>query len=118
RAFFEGVIRDHLDLGRPDQVSLTFDRRVTRRTPGTFRTRVITRGVDPQIHANYKSSRIKGQRVAVLFTKTYGRVLTPGIALLDPALPEHLAKRSPLAVDWRRFNTTLEEFMTQEMIAA
>lgn len=30
------------------------------------------------------------------------------LALLDPALPEHLTKRSPLAVDWRRFNHTVE----------
>lgn len=59
-----------------------------------------------------------GRRVAVLFTKTYGRVLTPGLALLDPALPEHLSQRSPLAVDWRRFNTTLEGFMSRELIAA
>ena len=28
RAFFEGVIRDHLDVGRPDQVVLIFDRKL------------------------------------------------------------------------------------------
>jgi hypothetical protein len=59
RAFFEGLIRDHLDLGRPDQVSLTFGRKVTAKTPGPFRTKVITRGVDPEITCYYKSSRIK-----------------------------------------------------------
>jgi hypothetical protein len=63
RAFFEGLIRDHLDLGRPDQVSLVFDRKVRlagpRPTPGTYRTKVITDGVDPQIVSYYKSSRIK-----------------------------------------------------------
>jgi hypothetical protein len=59
RAWFEGVIRDHLDLGRPDQVALLFDRRVSSRTPGCFRTRVITRGVDPILSCYYKSSRIK-----------------------------------------------------------
>lgn len=59
RAFFEGVIRDHLDLGRPDQVALIFDRRVTKRTPGRFKTKVLTRGVDPQVSCYYKSSRIK-----------------------------------------------------------
>jgi hypothetical protein len=63
RAFFEGLIRDHLDLGRPDQVSLVFDRSIRlagpRPTPGTFRTRVITRGVDPQIVCYYRSSRLK-----------------------------------------------------------
>ena len=59
RAFFEQLIRDHLDVGRPDSVSLIFDRRVTRRTPGAFRTKVITNGVDPQVTCYYKSSRIK-----------------------------------------------------------
>ena len=63
RAFFEGLIRDHLDLGRPDQVSLVFGRGIRlagpRPTPGTFRTQVITRGVDPEITCRYKSSRIK-----------------------------------------------------------
>ncbi|MQB01207.1 MAG: hypothetical protein GEU78_13100 [Actinobacteria bacterium] len=59
RAFFEGVIRDHLDVGRPDQVALIFDRRLRHNTPGTFRTKVITKGVDPQITCYYKSSRIK-----------------------------------------------------------
>ena len=38
RIFFEEVIRENLDLGRPDQVQLIFERRVTRRTPGRFRT--------------------------------------------------------------------------------
>jgi len=59
RMWFEGVIRDHLDVGRPDQIALVFHRRVTRCTPGTFRTRVWTRGVDPPRCCNYKSSRIK-----------------------------------------------------------
>ena len=59
RVFFEDVIRENLDLGRPDQVSLIFNKRVNRRTPGPFRTRVITEGVTPSIHVDYKHSRIK-----------------------------------------------------------
>lgn len=59
RAFFEEVIRENLDIGRPSQVQLIFDRRVTKRTPGRFRTRVITEGVIPSLHVDYKSSRIK-----------------------------------------------------------
>ena len=59
RVFFEQVIRENLDLGRPDQVQLIFGRRVTRRTPGRFRTRVITAGVIPSLHVDYKHSRIK-----------------------------------------------------------
>jgi hypothetical protein len=59
RVFFEEVIRENLDVGRPDQVQLIFNRRVTRRTPGKFRTRVITEGVVPSLHVDYKRSRIK-----------------------------------------------------------
>ena len=59
RVFFEEVIRENLDIGRPGQVQLIFDRRVTTRTPGRFRTRVITDGVVPSLHVDYKSTRIK-----------------------------------------------------------
>lgn len=272
RAFFEGVIRDHLDIGRPDRVSILFGRRISRRTPGAFRTRVITEGVDPQLSITYRSSRLKqyfkehralrtetvigdtydfgigrrvcpenwsalravgeaantrlcdaqaadarpapdvvtfglvtrpsrtpdglaapglrfgdpramallsaiigfdhliagltnrglrervtvllgceytarqatydlrrlrrkgliaripgrhryrltalGRRVAVLFVKTYGRVLTPGLVALDPDLPARMASRSPLATAWRRLDSTLDAFIGREMIAA
>jgi hypothetical protein len=59
RIFFEEVIRENLDIGRPSQVSLVFDRRISRRTPGRFRTRVITDGVVPSLHVDYKKTRIK-----------------------------------------------------------
>jgi hypothetical protein len=272
RAFFEGVIRDHLDIGRPSQVALIFDRRISKQTPGTFRTKVITKGVDPQLVCYYRSSRIKqyfkehralrtetvigdtrdfgigrrvtsdnwralravgeqanrrlcdaqatdarpapdvvtlarvtrpsttpdglhapgmrfgdprvmavlaallgfchlpvgftnhqlvelvgalldlsyssrqatydlrrlirkgliqrlpgtqrylltplGRRVAVLFTKAYGRVLAPGLATLDPALPAELVGRTPLAVAWRGFNHALDTYIDQQVLAA
>ncbi len=273
RAFFEGLIRDHLDVGRPSQVALIFDRTITKQTPGTFRTKVITKGVDPQLCCYYRSSRIKqyfkehralrtetvicdtrdfgigrrvtsdnwralravgehanrrlcdaqavdarpapdvvtlqqvtrpsttpdglhapsmrfgdprvmavlaalvgfchllvgftnhqltelvgalldttsyssrqatydlrrllrkglivripgthrylltplGRRMAVLFTKTYGRVLAPGLAVLDPALPAELAGRTPLAVAWRGLNQALDTFIDHQVLAA
>jgi len=63
RIFFEQVIRDNLDIGRPDYVSLVFDRRLHRKgrnkTPGRFRTRVITTGVTPSLHVDYKHTTIK-----------------------------------------------------------
>jgi len=59
RIFFEEIIRENLDLGRPDQVQLLFQRRVTKKTPGRFRTRVLTQGVIPSLHVDYKNSRIK-----------------------------------------------------------
>lgn len=265
RAFFEGVIRDHLDVGRPDSVAILFNRRISRRTPGTFRTKVITEGVDPQLSCYYRASRLKqyfkehralrtetvigdtrdfgigrrvcptnwsalravgeaanarlcdaqaadarpapdvvtfdqvtrpsqtsdgltapglrfgdprvmallaalvgfghliagftnrgirermtvllesdyssrqatydlrrlkrkgliqrlpgrqryqltplGRRIAVLFVKTYGRVLTPGIIALDPALPADLVDRSPLSLAWKRLDRTLDDYL-------
>src|SRR5579859_3710786 len=59
RIFFEEVIRENLDIGRPKQVQLIFDRWITRSTPGLFRTRVITDGVVPSLHVDYKGTRIK-----------------------------------------------------------
>ena len=272
RAFFEGVIRDHLDIGRPSRVALIFNRRITTKTPGTFRTAVITDGVEPQVSCYYKSSRIKqyfkdhralrtetvicntrdfgvgrrvnrdnwralravgdqanqrlcdaqasdarpapdvaaltavvgpsttedgqhapalrfgdarvmavlaalvgfvhlmagfdnhamatrvaalldrpygsrqatydlrrlrrkgliirlqghhryqltplGRQVAVLFTKTYGRVLAPGMTMLDPRLAPEIRNRSPLAVAWNHFDHTLAKFITDGLAAA
>ena len=63
RVFFEHVIRDNLDIGRADHIGLVFNRRIhhgrKRRTPGRFRTRVITDGVTPSLHADYKHTTIK-----------------------------------------------------------
>ena len=58
RLVFEQVLHENLDLGRPDQVQLVFNLRITRRTPGRFRTRVITNGVIPSLYVDYKSSKI------------------------------------------------------------
>lgn len=59
RVFFEEIIRENLDLGRPDQVQLIFERRVNKRTPGRFRTRVLTEGVIPSLHVDYQNTKIK-----------------------------------------------------------
>jgi len=63
RVFFEQLIRDNLDLGRPDKASLIFNRQVRLRgrrpTPSRWRTRVITPEVTPSIHVDYKHSKIK-----------------------------------------------------------
>ena len=63
RVLFEDIIRGNLDAGRPDRISLIFDRRIVRTgrrpTPGRFRTRVITSGVEPSLHVDYKHSKIK-----------------------------------------------------------
>jgi hypothetical protein len=63
RIFFEQVIRDNLDLGRPDRVGLVFGRSIyngaKNRTPGRFRTRVITSDVTPSLHIDYKHTTVK-----------------------------------------------------------
>jgi hypothetical protein len=63
RIFFDQAIRDNLDIGRPDQVGLIFNRRIHTKgrhpTPSRFRTRVITDGVTPSLHVDYKNTKIK-----------------------------------------------------------
>jgi hypothetical protein len=59
REFFEEVIRDNLDVGRPDRVQLLFERRITKQTPGRFRTRVLTEGVQPSLRFDYKHTAVK-----------------------------------------------------------
>jgi hypothetical protein len=59
REFFEHVIRENLDLGRPDRVQLVFGRRVYRNTPSRFVTQVVQAGVQPNLHLTYKHSGVK-----------------------------------------------------------
>ena len=63
RAWFEAAIGAHLDLGRPERVSLVVNRAVVDRgkhkTPGRFATEVITRDTAPQLQVHYKSSKAK-----------------------------------------------------------
>jgi hypothetical protein len=63
RIFLEQMIRDNLDLGRPDKISLIFGRRIRngrkRPTRSDFRTRVVTDGVTPAVRVEYKHSKIK-----------------------------------------------------------
>lgn len=61
RAFFEELIRENLDLGRPEQVQLIFARKMQRKTAtdGRCRTRIITAGVVPSLHVYYKHTHLK-----------------------------------------------------------
>ncbi|RMG74375.1 MAG: hypothetical protein D6722_02570, partial [Bacteroidetes bacterium] len=61
RQFFEEVIRENIDLGRPEQVQLIFQRRMPRKTAtdGRCRTRIITEGVTPSLHVYYKKTHLK-----------------------------------------------------------
>jgi hypothetical protein len=59
RGFFEALVADNLDLGRPDEVQLTFGRKIRSDTQSEFSTKVVTRGVDVIVNVFYKHSRIK-----------------------------------------------------------
>jgi hypothetical protein len=56
RGFFEALVADNLDIGRPDQVELIFSRHPVRRgrppsVQQMFSTKVVTRGVDVTVNA-------------------------------------------------------------------
>jgi hypothetical protein len=61
RCFFEEIIRENIDLGRPEQVQLIFSRKMNKSTvaDGRCRTRIITEGVIPSLHIYYKSTHSK-----------------------------------------------------------
>ena len=59
RAWFEATLPDQLTLGRPDQAAVIFGRRVTRRTPGRFHTKIFNRGVEAAIQIHFRASKVK-----------------------------------------------------------
>ena len=68
RCFFEEVIRENLDLGRPEQVQLIFGRKQQRKTVarGRCRTRIITEGVTPSLHVYYKNTHLKQYHTTII----------------------------------------------------
>jgi hypothetical protein len=58
-----------------------------------------------------------GRRVAVLFTKAYGRVLAPGRSALDLHCPDDVIERRPLSRTWRSFDKALDDFVEQPRVA-
>lgn len=85
-ALVENLIRDNLDLGRPDRVSLIFERKVTKATPGEFHTRVLREGVQPTLRIHYKHSALKqylkegrALRTEMMFNNTQDFGLTRGL---------------------------------------
>jgi hypothetical protein len=78
RLFFDALVADNLDLGRPDQIELIFGRRILPSTTGAFATRVVTRGVDVTVNAFYRHSRVKQ------YLKE-GRALRVETVINDPA---------------------------------
>jgi len=75
---YEQVLKEHLHVGRPDLVKVAFDRRITRRTPGRFATRILRAGTVSCLKAFYKKSFIKQ------YNKE-GRVLRTEVCINDAA---------------------------------
>jgi hypothetical protein len=64
RVFFEALIADNLDVGRPANVEIIFNRHIRRDTPGVFRTAIDRPVIGPDsggvvLNLFYKHSRIK-----------------------------------------------------------
>jgi hypothetical protein len=64
RWFFEALIADNLDVGRPANVEVIFGRRIRRDTPGTFKTAIDRPAIGPDtsgviLNVFYKHSRVK-----------------------------------------------------------
>ena len=64
RAFFEALIADNLDIGRPANIEIIFNRHIRRDTPGVFRTAIDRPVIGPDsggvvLNLFYKHSRIK-----------------------------------------------------------
>ena len=102
REFFETVLRENLDLGRPNRVQLLFPRQIRRTTPGRFSTHVITKGVNPSVHIAYKNCRIKqyfkeerALRTETTFNDTYDFDINRGLSNLTylRTLGDHINRR-------------------------
>jgi hypothetical protein len=59
RAFFEALAADNLDLGRPDNMEIIFNRQIRSTTKGVFRTAVDRDNDGVVLNAFYRHSRIK-----------------------------------------------------------
>jgi hypothetical protein len=123
RVFFEQVLRDNLDIGRPDNVQLIFQRKVRKDTPSRFRTRVVTAGVLPSLYVDYKSARLKqyfkegrALRTELIVNKAWDFDLRRGLVHL-PALRElgFAANRRLLHVQKASLDTLLGEELFRQV---
>ncbi|HZE17723.1 MAG TPA: hypothetical protein VE197_19610, partial [Mycobacterium sp.] len=61
RSFFEALVADNLDIGRPELIELIFKRGQRRgaKAGGQFKTHIVTYGTEVNVNAFYRHSRIK-----------------------------------------------------------
>jgi hypothetical protein len=69
-------------------------------------------------HSNHYTLTTDGRKLGVSFSKTYARIVTPSLAELDPAPPEHIATNSPPARTWRSFEHALDARIADAALAA
>jgi len=87
--------RDQAERGRRSTLRRLRRKQIITRIPGTHRYQLIP----------------ADRAVVVLFTKSYGRILGPGLAVPDPQLPPGLAVRSPLALAWKDLLREFDHFI-------
>ena len=79
RGFFEALVADNLDIGRPHNVEIIFGRKIRRDTKGVFRTAIDRRdngGV--LVNVSCKHSRIKQYLFRPLVSASRGWLLRLG----------------------------------------
>lgn len=59
RRFFQALVSDNIDVGRPETVAVVFGRQVRKTTREQFRTRVFSPGTEVKMDFAYKNSRVK-----------------------------------------------------------
>ena len=61
RSFFEALVADNLDIGRPELIELVFKRGQRRgaKARGEYKTKIVTYGTEVNVNAFYRHSRIK-----------------------------------------------------------
>jgi len=59
RAFFEALLVDNLDVGRPEKMEIIFGRRVRTDPDGGYRTRLLWAGDQVTLKAYFRHSRVK-----------------------------------------------------------
>src|SRR5258708_19973816 len=94
RAFFEALAADNLDLGRPDNMEIIFNRQVRCVTKGVFRTAVDRDNDGVVINAFYRHSRVKTYLKDGRALQLETVINHPHHTALPPPLP-HLAALTP-----------------------
>lgn len=95
RAFFEALAADNLDIGRPDNMEIIFNRQIRSTTKGYFKTAVDRDNDGVVVNAFYRHSRIKyylKDRRALRLETVVNDTYDLGVLRRLEHLPELLAK--------------------------